>query len=78
MKVVPVSPRPVNATLVDHLEAALEAARSGELVSGYIVGSMSDGGVLVAASASNDVWRDLALLRRLEHRVLSNLEVEEL
>lgn len=66
----------VNEDVVSILEEALSAARCGDLASVMLVGFLSDGGALTSFSATDDVWRDLALLRRLEYRMMSSMDAE--
>lgn len=58
-----------SAEVVEKLEYALELARSGQLRNVMLCGFCAGGDMLTLYTSSDDRWRDMVALRRLEHRL---------
>lgn len=68
--IVPVKFKPeVNQDLVEVLENALELAKTGQLLSAKIAGTMLDGNIFTDFSSTQNAILELAAITRLVHRV---------
>ena len=61
----------VDVNLVEALEVYLEQAKRGEISSFMVFGFLQDKSTISYSSATDDVWRDVAALENLKHRILS-------
>lgn len=59
----------VNETLIEILEAALELAKDGKLVSGHICGTSASGEIHTSYSSTENAILELAAASRLLHRL---------
>lgn len=64
----------VDEDIIVALEQVLECARRGEYTSVFYFGFLQDGSSQTFYSASNDRFRDLALIERLKQRMLNGLD----
>lgn len=64
----------VNDSLIGMLEEALAEAKAGTLAAGSFVGAQSDDAPYTFRAGSSNVWRDLAALRWLEHRIMRDID----
>jgi len=73
-KIVELKTRPaeVIASVIEHLEAALEKARSGDVVTVGIATVHRDGSVGCSWSETDDFGRLLGSVARLQHRINEN------
>ena len=64
----------VDEDLVAGLEFILSKAKRGEFASLSCFGMLRDGGCHTYFSATDDVFRDMAMLERLKHRMQVNMD----
>ena len=62
------------ADVVSRLEWLLELVRSGELRNINLCGFCASGDMVTIYTGSDDRWRDLVALRRLEHRIMVSID----
>jgi hypothetical protein len=67
-------PTKINEDAIGMAETILAGLRDGSLVSFYAVAAQADGGCTTAISKTNDLWRDLAMIERLRHRIMTGID----